>query len=163
MQDMSQLNLSGAPAGARAGSRATAEDVRREVMSTGGVAEEVTPAMVGSAGGKPLPPIVDPHSTQGRQRVAAESREHVQKAIAHLNAYVQSIQRDLQFFVDEGSGRSIVQVIDRSTREVVRQIPSDVALRLARNLKVQQAQYASDAGVAVNSAAAGLTLIDTRI
>ncbi|MBU2710483.1 flagellar protein FlaG [Zooshikella harenae] len=62
-------------------------------------------------------------------------REQVEQAVAQLNDYVQTVQRDLLFKLDTDSGETVISVIDRSTDEVVRQIPDEVALRLARDLK----------------------------
>jgi len=163
MQDMSQLQLPpqvlGASTNARAGSRATANDVRAGLASAQVSAAQ--PATTGTPNGSALPAVSDPSGAANRQRLATQSQEHLRAAIADMNRYVQSIQRDLKFSIDESSGQSVVQVIDRSTQEVVRQIPSDVALRLARNLKLQQMRYASDAG-AVKSTAGDAALIDTR-
>ena len=159
MQDMSQLQLVSASANARAGSRAAADDVRIGLGSARSA--PATPAIVGRQSGSALPAVADPHAAEQRQRIEAQSRQQVQEAIADINRYVQSIQRDLKFSVDESSGESVVQVIDRSTQEVVRQIPSDVALRLARNLKLQQMRYASESGASCATGSAAL--IDTRI
>jgi flagellar protein FlaG len=41
----------------------------------------------------------------------------------------------LQFEVDDNLGGTIVRVVDQSTREVIRQIPNEVAVRLAENLQ----------------------------
>ncbi|MDX5385836.1 MAG: flagellar protein FlaG [Marinobacter sp.] len=62
------------------------------------------------------------------------SAEQVSQAVSDLNDYVQSVGRDLQFQVDEDSGRSIIRVLDSQTQEVIRQIPSEEALALARTL-----------------------------
>ncbi|WP_051311094.1 flagellar protein FlaG [Zooshikella ganghwensis] len=62
-------------------------------------------------------------------------REQVEQAVAQLNDYVQTVQRDLLFKLDTDSGETVISVIDRNTDEVVRQIPDEVALRLARDLK----------------------------
>lgn len=64
-----------------------------------------------------------------------KTKESVQEAVTRLNDYVQSVQRDLQFQLDDHSGKTVVTVIDSRTNEVVRQIPDDVALRLARDLQ----------------------------
>ncbi len=64
-----------------------------------------------------------------------EQEEEVKEAVTKLNDYVQSIQRDLQFSLDRDSGRTVVTVTDRNTKEVVRQIPDELALKLARNLQ----------------------------
>ena len=66
------------------------------------------------------------------------SAESVEQAVASLNEYVQSVQRDLKFQLDDQSGKTIITVYDGSTEEIVRQIPDDVVLRLARDLQQDQ-------------------------
>ena len=58
----------------------------------------------------------------------------VESAVSQISEFVQNIQRDLQFSVDEDSGRIVIKVIDSETNEVIRQIPPEDALRLARDL-----------------------------
>lgn len=62
-------------------------------------------------------------------------REDLDDAVSQLNDYVQNVQRDLQFEVDNESGQTIVRVVDQQTQEVVRQMPDEVALRLAEKLQ----------------------------
>ncbi len=62
----------------------------------------------------------------------------VGKAVQSINAYIQNLRRDLQFTVDEDTDRVIVRVIDSETQEVIRQIPSDEVLALARSLEKNQ-------------------------
>ncbi|GAA3576967.1 flagellar protein FlaG [Marinobacter xestospongiae] len=77
------------------------------------------------------------------QAVAQEKRaaeqeqdsERVDQAVSRLNDYVQSVQRDLRFSVDDDSGKTVVKVMDRQTDEVIRQIPDEVAMRLAEKLQ----------------------------
>lgn len=72
---------------------------------------------------------------EGASAVRSETRpEELQGAVARLNDYVQTVQRDLQFEVDMERGQTIVRVVDNETQEVIRQIPDEVALRLADNL-----------------------------
>lgn len=61
--------------------------------------------------------------------------EHVDlaKAIEQLTRLARNTARDLQFSVDEVSGRTVITVINASTDEIVRQIPSEEVLALARN------------------------------
>lgn len=69
---------------------------------------------------------------------AAVTREptmsEVKQAARQLETFMQSMNRYLEFKVDQDSGRTIVTVKDKSTGEVVRQIPSEEVLRLAQNL-----------------------------
>lgn len=62
-------------------------------------------------------------------------REDLDDAVSRLNDFVQSVQRDLQFEVNDETGQTVVRVIDQQTEEVVRQIPDELALRLAENLQ----------------------------
>lgn len=62
-------------------------------------------------------------------------REGLDQAVSQLNDFVQNVQRDLQFEVDNEMGQTIVKVVDQQTQEVIRQIPDEVALRLAEKLQ----------------------------
>lgn len=77
--------------------------------------------------GKTSPPSVSSPRPEelGKQGLEeqAQMRERLQSAVAQMNEYVQSTQRDLQFSYDEELGDTIVRVLDRSTQEVIRQIP----------------------------------------
>ncbi|MFW5426291.1 MAG: flagellar protein FlaG [Methylophagaceae bacterium] len=59
---------------------------------------------------------------------------NLQEAVSQINDYVQNLQRDLQFTVDEATGKDVVTVIDSESKEVIRQLPSEEALALARRL-----------------------------
>ncbi|MCV6614413.1 MAG: flagellar protein FlaG [Cellvibrionaceae bacterium] len=87
-------------------------------------------------GGKELPPG-EPAASEIKKE-AVNNSEEVQKdleqAVSRLNDYVQSNQRELQFSLDESTGRTVITVIDAETSEVIRQLPDDVALDLARKL-----------------------------
>lgn len=69
------------------------------------------------------------------QENAQQRREDLNGAVSQLNDFVQSVQRNLEFEVDDDSGRTIVRVVDQQTDEVIREIPDELALRLAENLK----------------------------
>lgn len=62
-------------------------------------------------------------------------RPSVSEAVRNLNDYVQQLNRTLQFSVDEASGRTIIRVMDAETREVIRQIPPEEVVALARQLE----------------------------
>ena len=64
-----------------------------------------------------------------------QSQESVESAVTKLNDYVQSVQRNLQFNLDDESGKTVITVVDRNTSDVIRQIPDDVALKLAQDLQ----------------------------
>ncbi len=59
----------------------------------------------------------------------------VEQASAQIEKYVQSAGRNLQFRVDADSGRVVVSVRDAETGELIRQIPNEAALRIAKSLE----------------------------
>ncbi|UUD64972.1 flagellar protein FlaG [Pseudomonas seleniipraecipitans] len=63
------------------------------------------------------------------------SREELQKAVASVESFTQSIRRDLKFSMDDESGKVVVKVTDSKTGEVIRQMPSEEALKLAQRLE----------------------------
>ena len=64
--------------------------------------------------------------------------EQVEQAVAKLNDYVQQSQRKLEFQVDEDSGQTVVKVYDKSSEELIRQIPNEEALELAQRLNQEE-------------------------
>lgn len=66
--------------------------------------------------------------------VADPSAEEVKRAAQQLETFMQSMNRYLEFRIDEDSGRTVVTVKDRTTGDTIRQIPSEEVLRLAQNL-----------------------------
>lgn len=60
--------------------------------------------------------------------------DELQQAVSQINDYVQNIQRNLQFSIDQKSGTTVVKVIDTKSEKVIRQIPNEETLRLARSL-----------------------------
>ncbi len=59
--------------------------------------------------------------------VPERSNADMEELASALNVASQSIGRDLRFEVDMESGRSVIQVLDRETGEVIRQIPPEKA------------------------------------
>jgi flagellar protein FlaG len=71
---------------------------------------------------------------QNVQKMAEVSDEQVKAAVSKLNEYVQSMERTLDFQMDEDSGKTVIKVFDKISSELIRQIPSELALELAQNL-----------------------------
>ncbi len=67
------------------------------------------------------------------------TREQVQKAIEEVRKSVsQSVSNNLQFSMDEDTGKTIVRVTDIQTGELIRQIPSQEMVELAKALDRMQ-------------------------
>lgn len=70
-------------------------------------------------------------------RAAAEAARAIQE-------YLSKSRSELQFQVDEGSGRTIVRVVDAATGELIRQIPCEEVVRLAEELRQGSLHLLSD-------------------
>lgn len=63
------------------------------------------------------------------------SVEQVQAAVSAVAEFVADFARELQFRVDDASGRTVITVRNAATDEVVRQIPSEEVLELAARIR----------------------------
>lgn len=85
-----------------------------------------------SESGQPLPQAVQ----ETREQPSAPAVEQdLNGVVESLNDYLQSVERDLMFSVDENSGRTIITVMDRQSQEVIRQIPPEAVVALAEYLR----------------------------
>ncbi|WP_421921663.1 flagellar protein FlaG [Marinobacter salarius] len=97
---------------------------------------QVAPSSAGGANRVQSPTQAqEPSKAERLEKRNEAQREQLDDAVSQLNDFVQAVQRDLQFEVDNDLGQTIVKVVDQSTQEVIRQIPDEVALRLAENLQ----------------------------
>lgn len=58
----------------------------------------------------------------------------LEETVTKINDFVQSIQRELRFSIDDESGDTVVKVIEKATNEVVRQIPAEDLMESLKNL-----------------------------
>ena len=78
---------------------------------------------------------VDKPDKEVIQEMTAVNAENIDTAVNNLNNIVQNIQRDLNFRVEEESGKVIVTVLDSKTEEVIRQIPAEHVLAISENIE----------------------------
>jgi flagellar protein FlaG len=62
-------------------------------------------------------------------------KERLENSVSRLNDLADSVQRDLQFTIDDDSGETVITVLDTKTAEIIRQIPSKEVLALAQNIE----------------------------
>jgi flagellar protein FlaG len=81
-------------------------------------------------------PAPDPaaSSAPAQRGADAPTREQVAAAVKHINQSMQASSQTLEFSIDDDSNQTIVKIVDQSTKEVVRQIPSAEALEIAKSL-----------------------------
>ena len=66
------------------------------------------------------------------------SKDQVNEAVQKIQGTVDNLAHNLRFSIDEDTGKTIIKVMDVHTEEVIRQIPSEEAVEIARTLdKVQ--------------------------
>jgi flagellar protein FlaG len=65
---------------------------------------------------------------------ALESVDSLRQVAADMEKFVRDSGRNLQFQVDDGTGQVVVRVVDADSGDVIRQIPSEELLRLARSV-----------------------------
>jgi flagellar protein FlaG len=85
-----------------------------------------------AADGMMLPSEGNPASTVDQSQTPTP--QDLRAAVQKLNDYAQSMRRELNFSVDDDTGRTIVKVLDAETHEVIRQIPPEEVLTLAQHL-----------------------------
>lgn len=68
------------------------------------------------------------------QELVEVDRDAIDAAVSDMQNFVQSVQRDINFNVDDSSGRVVINVTEATSGEVIRQIPSEDALRLSESL-----------------------------
>jgi flagellar protein FlaG len=65
---------------------------------------------------------------------AHSEQDKLKTAVQEIEKFVQSVKRNLEFSIDEASGKVVVKVIASGSGEVVRQIPNEEVLKLANSL-----------------------------
>ncbi len=92
-------------------------------------------------------PVDRTAATSGRQELSVNgnilpeegkiqpSEVEIVQAVTEIADYIQRISRELQFRVDEHSGSTVITVLDSQTDEIVRQIPAEEAVAMARYIE----------------------------
>jgi len=101
----------------------------------------------------PLPAVISGDSapgvargssiSEGVARIERHSNESIQAAAHTIDSFVRDMGRSLDFRVDSTSGKQIVRVSNPQTGEVVRQIPNEEAVQIARSLNYLQSVLVS--------------------
>lgn len=82
------------------------------------------------------PKAVDPSQAPAQQvqQAQAPDREKLEVATQSVRDFVKPINNNLEFSVDGDTQKLVVKIIDRTTKEVIRQIPSEEMLSIAKAL-----------------------------
>ena len=69
------------------------------------------------------------------QKESQITQDVVAKAATQIQNFVQEMGRNLSFTVDETTGYNVVRVMNPETNEVIRQLPSEELLKIARSME----------------------------
>lgn len=98
-------------------------------LSADGQVPATTPETVKSVSGVKAEQSQDPAKTKREQPFSASD---LADAIKQLNETVKLYKGDLQFTVDDDTQMQVVKVVDKSSNELIRQIPSPEVIRIAK-------------------------------
>ena len=89
-----------------------------------------TPALPSAAS---LPARQVKQDEPAMQSVAPE-RAELEQAVKDIQAHVNTSQRNLEFSIDDSTHHVVVKVIATDSGEIIRQLPTEAALKLAQSL-----------------------------
>ena len=84
----------------------------------------------------------DAQTDAARQSLAAQKEaappptsHKIESVTRQIDSFLRSQNHQLQFRVDQGSGKMVVTVTDGETGEVIRQVPGEEALKMAQRIE----------------------------
>ncbi|MCC4115897.1 flagellar protein FlaG [Aromatoleum toluclasticum] len=91
-------------------------------------------AVTGERGAIPSPAA--PQATQATSPPGATAPTHeaLLQAVAEVQKVIAPVAQNLRFSIDEDTGRTLVKLVDSTTDEVIRQIPSEEVLAISKAL-----------------------------
>ena len=118
------------------------QDVKQIASTTGTFQTvQIRPEPIAAVGKATEDGKVTPE-TGNQPPAEAQEQPDLQALAAKLNVANQSIGRDLRFKIDMDSGNSVIQVLDRDTGEIIREIPPEKAqISVASNGDMQIRLY----------------------
>lgn len=91
----------------------------------------LTPSVAATAG---VSSMASPKSVSSPEAAPSLSNEQIEQTVNELRRRIEPVDRNLQFSIDKETGKTVVKLIDTATKEVLRQIPSEELLAIARAL-----------------------------
>lgn len=111
-----------------------------DIHSIGGGAPSAPPIADKPPGATAIPAVTRQNATAAQtvdavtKAARAPSTEEVAKAVQDINRTIQAMSQNLEFSVDAHNQNVVVKVVDQQTKEVLRQIPSEEAIEIAKSL-----------------------------
>lgn len=90
-------------------------------------------AAITRMGGHEMTPAAQPAAKTGDIKP-----EQVTEAVDQIQQFTQTLTQNLKFSIDEDTGKMVIKIVDAQTQEVIRQMPSEEAIKIASALgKIQ--------------------------
>lgn len=105
--------------------------IEKDNIRSTSVEEEVTPIVKSEA---TKSEIVENEKVINETKDNEATSSTVKETVDEMNAFLQSMQRNLSFTIDEDSGEKVISVKDSETEEVIRQIPSEELVVLRKKM-----------------------------
>jgi flagellar protein FlaG len=87
---------------------------------------------------EPSPPSEAVLLTGSKAPQAAPSADQVRDALKQVEQAISTKAQGLRFSLDDETGKTVVRIIDETTQTVLRQIPSEEMLEIAKSLDKMQ-------------------------
>lgn len=81
-----------------------------------------------------LPEAQTVQKAEQSQKSEKPRLQDVEQAARKVENFVKMANSDLQFAIDRDTDQTVVKVIDRGTKEVIRQFPSEEMLQISKSL-----------------------------
>lgn len=94
-----------------------------------------SPTVSGAAQAEPAPSgetVVQENSISSK---GSESIKDLQSTVSNINELVQNAQRSIHFSISEKTGDTIIQVFNKDTDELIREIPSKELQKIAEAIE----------------------------
>ena len=109
----------------------------RNVASSVQQPQQATATAAGNAArSSAAPPVGASGDTPGVSNAptAKPTLDQVKQAVDQVQQIVRPLAQSLQFSIDEDSHNTVVKIVDTETNKVIRQIPSEEMLQMAKAL-----------------------------
>lgn len=110
--------------------RVAAENAATGVAPTGEVSATKPATTVAGASVANASPV----ETAQQAQPSPPSKEALQKALDDVKQAIPPAAQDLLFSIDKDTGKTVVKVVDATTKKVLRQIPSEEIMAIAKSL-----------------------------
>jgi len=104
----------------------------------GGGVEQKAPETKVDAAGEAAAAAAKARAEVNVEQYARATKEVMQVAAQQIQGYLRDSGRNLNVTLDESTGKYVARVVNPETGEVVRSLPSEETLRIARNIDQMQ-------------------------